>query len=196
MPVYIIQGTPASSGPGVLASRTAPDPLYLAVAVYGSDEISGWTNLNLAQVISPYFLGGAIVTYSGGTGYADSTPFGSTGGGPNCHVTGIMTASGGVPNGIMTSWGAPIETTLWNGLGYGCTSNPTLVLESPTGTGITLSASTTQVCATNDPSNLLLPLYGDVQQYIRGVSKSIRKAKWTVYAIFQMFQNSLIDPTP
>jgi hypothetical protein len=194
MPVYIIQGTPASSGPGVLASRAAPDPLYLAAAVYGSDEISGWTNLNLAQVISPYFLGGAMVTYSGGTGYADSTPFGSTGGGPNCHVTGIMTASGGVPNGIMTSWGAPIKTTLWNGLGYGCTSNPTLVLESPTGTGITLSASTTQVCATNDPANFS-SLYTATCSNIFEEFPS-QYATQSGGFIFQMFQNSLIDPTP
>jgi hypothetical protein len=195
MPVYVLEGTPSPSGPGILASRNAPDPMYLAVAGGGggSDEISGWTDLNLAQVISPYFLGGAVVTYSGGTGYANSTPFGSTGGGPNCRVTGIMTASGGVPNGIATSWGAPLQATVWNGLGYGCTSNPTLVLESPTGAGVTLIASTTHVCApsiwyvsanTATCSNIFLEFPSQYAQ--PGANGSI----------FQMFQNSLIDPTP
>jgi hypothetical protein len=195
MPVYVLEGTPAPSGPGILSSRAAPDPMYLAVAGGGggSDEVSGWTDLNLAQVISPYFLGGAVVTYSGGTGYANSTPFGSTGGGPYCHVTGIMTASGGVPNGIATSWGAPLQATVWNGLGYGCTSNPTLVLESPTGAGVTLIASTTHVCApsiwyvsanTATCSNIFLEFPSQYAQ--PGANGSI----------FQMFQNSLIDPTP
>jgi hypothetical protein len=195
MPVYVLEGTPAPSGPGILASRAAPDPMYLAVAGGGggSDEVSGWTDLNLAQVISPYFLGGVVVTYSGGTGYANSTPFGSTGGGPYCHVTGIMTASGGVPNGIATSWGTPLTPTVWNGLGYGCTSNPTLVLESPTGTGVTLDASTTHGCA---PSSWYLSSNTAMCSNIFLEYPSQYAQQGGNGSIFQMFQNSLIDPTP
>jgi hypothetical protein len=206
MPVYVWGGSPAPSGPGILASRTAPDPMYLAIvaAGNGSDSVSGWTNQNLAQVISPYFFGGVVVTYSGGTGYADSTPFTSTGGGPYCHVTGLMTASGGVPNGISTSWGIPFPaTTQYNGIGYGCTSNPTLVLENPTGTGVTLNAYTTQFCMTvtvSDPSNAWQINFNtatcsnhymeEPNQYAQPVGNG------STAPIFQWFQNSLIDPTP
>jgi hypothetical protein len=195
LPVYVLQGTPAPSGPGILASRTAPDPMYLAVAGGGggSDEVSGWTDLNLAQVISPYFLGSVVVTYSGGTGYANSTPFSSTGGGPNCHVNGIMTASGGVPNGIATSWGAPVQNTVWTGLGYGCISNPTLVLESQTGAGVTLSASTTHSCA---PSNWYVSANTATCSNIFQEYPSQYAQPGAGGSIFQMFQNSLIDPTP
>jgi hypothetical protein len=195
LPVYVFEGTPAPSGPGILATRTAPDPMYLAVAGGGggSDEVSGWTDLNLAQVISPYFLGSVVVTYSGGTGYANSTPFSSTGGGPYCHVNGIMTASGGVPNGIATSWGAPVQTTVWNGLGYGCTSNPTLVLESPTGAGVTLGASATHACA---PSNWYISANTATCSNIFLEYPSQYAQPGANGKIFQMFQNSLIDPTP
>jgi hypothetical protein len=112
LPIYIFGGTPAQGGPGILASRTSNDPLYLAAANMSvGDAVSGWTNLNLSQVLTPYFYGGVTVTYSGGTGYANSTPFTSIGGGAYCHVTGIMTASGGVPNGIETSWGRSFPST-------------------------------------------------------------------------------------
>jgi hypothetical protein len=154
----------------------------------GGDAVSGWTNLNLSQVLSPYFYGGVIVTYSGGTGYANSTPFTSTGGGTYCHVTGIMTASGGVPNGIETYWGTSFPSTVtYNGLGYGCTSTPTLVLTSPTGTGVTLTAAIT-ITASN---------YGGAgtNQY------TIWPNQWTLSPgglwtapVFTWFQNSLMDP--
>ena len=205
MPVYIWGGTPASSGPGIQASRTAPDPLYLATTTGdGTDMVSGWTNQNIAQVISPYFFGGVVVTYSGGTGYANSTLFTSTGGGPDCHVTGLMTASGGVPNGIETSWGAPFPPTMqWNGLGYGCTSNPTLVLQNPTGSGVTLAAYTTQFCMTatvTDPSSMWQINFNTAtcsNHYMEEPNQYAQPMGNTSTApIFQWFQNSLIDPTP
>jgi hypothetical protein len=60
----------------------------------------------------------------GGTGYAASTPFTSTGGGAGCSMAGTMTASGGVPNNITTTQDTGV-----------CTSAPTIVLTAPTGTG-------------------------------------------------------------
>jgi len=59
------------------------------------------------------------VSYSGGTGYANLTPFTSTGGGANCVVNGIMTASGGVPNGIETFYGVPLPLISVDGLNVG-----------------------------------------------------------------------------
>jgi hypothetical protein len=155
----------------------------------GGDAVAGYTQLNLAQVLSPYFLGGVTVSYSGGTGYANSTPFTSTGGGTYCHVTGIMTASGGVPNGIETSWGASFPPTLtYNGLGYGCTSAPTIVLTAPTGTGVTLTAS-----------NPLIPTcYGTagcVDQYVLWPNTySVQSSGTTTAPVFAWFENSLMDP--
>jgi hypothetical protein len=60
----------------------------------------------------------------GGTGYAASTPFTSTGGGTGCSIVGTMTASGGVPNNLTTTQDSGA-----------CTSAPTIVLTAPTGTG-------------------------------------------------------------
>jgi hypothetical protein len=190
MPIYIIGGAPAIGGPGILVSRTANDPLWLVASeMVGGDAVAGYTQLNLAQVLSPYFLGGVTVSYSGGTGYANSTPFTSTGGGTYCHVTGIMTASGGVPNGIETSWGASFPPTLtYNGLGYGCTSAPTIVLTAPTGTGVTLTAS-----------NPLIPTcYGTagcVDQYVLWPNTySVQSSGTTTAPVFAWFENSLMDP--
>ena len=72
-------------------------------------------------------FGYATVTVSGGTGYAASTPFMSSGGGANCVVAGTMLATGGIPS-------PAINLTV----DYGCTSAPTIVLTAPTGTGASL----------------------------------------------------------
>ncbi len=205
-PVYFNEGTPASSGPGSLDTRTINDPFYLAMlAQYeGSGETSrpGWQTQQLAQVISPYFWGGVQVTYRGGVGYADATPFASTGGGPYCNVQGILTAKGGVPNGIETSWGETLPSS-WEGLGYGCTSAPTLVLTNPTGTGVTLTAYPTQFCM-----SVSVGQSGGVwtensttakcsNQYTEMPSQyAVPPGNSTTAPIFQWFQNSLIDPTP
>jgi hypothetical protein len=190
LPIYMLGGTPQPGGPGILVSRPPNDPLYMAaIATGGKDTISGWTNLNLSQVITPMFWGGVTISYSGGTGYANSTPFTSTGGGADCHVTGIMTASGGVPNGIETYWGEsfPASST-YNGIGYGCTSPPTIVLTTPTGTGVTLTASTTYAvtCYGSSGCNNQYVVWPNVYSaQIGGVG---------IEPIFQWFQNSLIDP--
>jgi hypothetical protein len=138
-PVYMWGGSPASGGPGVLVSRTATDPLYLTATLAGApaDVVAGWTNLNLAQVITSYFGGGEMVTVSGGTGYASTTKFTSVGGGPACNVTGLMAATSGVPNGMLKAWGvAPAAT--YDGIGYGCT--PASFTATGSGTSLTVSA--------------------------------------------------------
>jgi hypothetical protein len=139
-PVYTWGGTPDQGGPGIFTSRTANDPIYMvAFNNNDSDYISGWTNLNASQMISPYFQGGVTVALSGGTGYAASTKFTSTGGGPNCNVTGIMTASSGVPNNMQTAWGITVSSTAtYNGIGYGCT--PASFIATGSGTNLTVSA--------------------------------------------------------
>jgi len=147
--------------------------------------------LNLAQVLSPYFYGGVTVAYSGGTGYATSTPFTSTGGGTYCHVAGIMTASGGVPNGIETSWGESFpSTSTYNGIGYGCMSPPTLVLTNPTGAGVTLTATTTLTVTCYGPS-------GCTNQYVVWPNQYAQTPSGSGTApVFTWFQNSLMDPPP
>jgi len=193
LPIYMFGGSPAQGGPGILVSRTANDPLYLVAAAItrGNDVVSGWTNLNLAQVLSPYFYGGVTVAYSGGTGYATSTPFTSTGGGTYCHVAGIMTASGGVPNGIETSWGESFpSTSTYNGIGYGCMSPPTLVLTNPTGAGVTLTATTTLTVTCYGPS-------GCTNQYVVWPNQYAQTPSGSGTApVFTWFQNSLMDPPP
>jgi hypothetical protein len=156
MPTYQMEATPQGYGQGLPFTRTAKDPMLLAcatnIAITGNCNRAAWGQYGLAALFSSYFTGGVAVGYSGGTGYANLTPFTSTGGGANCVVNGIMTASGGVPNGIETSWGVPLPLLSGDGLnvgiGSGCTSAPTLVLTSPTGTGVTLTAYPTTVCGT------------------------------------------------
>ncbi len=181
-------GSPAAAGQNILVSRTANDPFYLAASEMGTTIVSGWTNMQIAQILSPYFYGGVLVTYSGGTGYANATSFTSTGGGTYCHVTGIMTASGGVPNGIETYWGQSLpSTTTYNGLGYGCTSAPTLVLTNPTGTGVTLTASPTITSAN----------YGGAgtNQYLVYPNQFAQpNLSGGTAPLYTWFQNSLMDP--
>ncbi len=189
MPVYFWGSTPAPGGPGIEASRRVGDPLRLAAIALNQDTISGWTNLNLSQVLSPYFFGGVLITFSGGTGYANQTGYTSTGGGTYCHVTGIMTASGGVPNGIETAWGAALPASaVYNGLGYGCTSVPTIVLTAPTGSGVALTATTTILSAN----------YGGagVNQYTVYPSQwgQVSNSTTDNAPVFTWFQNSLMDP--
>ncbi len=138
-PIYFEGGNPANGGPGVLASRTSLDPMYQAAVANTTDTTTGWTNQNLAQVLTPYFLGGVQITASGGTGYAAVTGFTSVGGGPYCKVSGLMTSSGGVPSSFQTSWGVTPGAT-YDGLGYGCT--PAVFTATGSGTNLTVSAVT------------------------------------------------------
>jgi hypothetical protein len=188
-PIYMWGGAPDQGGPGVYTSRTANDPLYLVAVNNTQDAITGWTNLNATQMISPYFFGGITLAYSGGTGYAAATAFTSTGGGPNCNVSGIMTASGGVPNGIETPWGINISpfTGYW-GLGYGCTSTPTIVLTAPTGTGVILTPSLGTFPASYGGANVnRYTIYPNQWAAISG-------PQFGNAPIFRWFQNSFIDP--
>jgi hypothetical protein len=150
LPIYFEGGQPAPGGPGVYVSRTANDPLYMAareMAGGTNDAVSGWTNQNLAQVISPYFLGGVQIALSGGTGYAANTPFTSVGGGPYCHVAGVMVSVSGVPSSVMTPWYTS-ATSSYNGLGYGCT--PAVFTATASGTNLTVSAVTLGTITSGD----------------------------------------------
>ena len=151
-PIYFEGGSPSNGGPGIYASRTANDPLYLVASNMLSDYVTGWTNLNVVQLISPYFQGGALITVSGGTGYANQTKFVSIGGGPTCNVTGIMTASGGVPSGTLSGSGMSVGTS-YDGIGYGCT--PIVFTATGSGTNLTVSAIT---CCNVGPINITPPL--------------------------------------
>jgi hypothetical protein len=145
LPIYWYGGVPQSTGPGVLSTRNVKDPMYLFATSYGSDSRQAFDSLPTASFVSTEFAGGVTVAISGaGTGYATSTAFTSTGGGVNCSVTGTMVASGGVPASITYTTGGGT----YGGLGYGCTSAPTIVLTAPTGTGVTLTATTTSSCGT------------------------------------------------
>jgi hypothetical protein len=77
------------------------------------------------------------IALSGGTGYASSTAFTSSGGGANCLVSGVMTSSGGVPASVIYDLYAGTNATK----NHGCTSTPTIVLTSPTGTGVTITVT-------------------------------------------------------
>jgi hypothetical protein len=201
MPMIAVSDTPQGSGPGPLYTRTSKDPMYLMTNAEGTDTRTAWDSLPMSAFITSYFTGGVTVGYSGGTGYAAQTTFTSTGGGANCNVQGIMTASGGVPNGITTTWGQALPLTdsygQVVGLGFGCTSAPTLVLTSPTGAGVTLTAYLAKVCGTASFSGSPL-----VQSFTTGTCSNHYISPMSVTAnqgqtpIFQWFLNSLIDPPP
>jgi hypothetical protein len=202
MPMIAVADTPQSSGPGPIYTRTSKDPMFLWVTSAGTDVRQGWDSLPMTAFITPFFTGGVTVGYSGGSGYADQTVFTSSGGGANCNVQGIMTASGGTPNGILTTWGAPLPLTDQNGqvvgLGHGCTSAPTLNLVSPTGTGVTLTAYLAMVCGTafftSTPSwSQWFNTTTCSNQYISPMSVT---ALPNQTPIFSWFLNSLIDPPP
>jgi len=124
--------------------------------------INGLNGTFIPQAVAsfPEGFGYVTLTPSGsGTGYANSTAFTSKGGGANCVVAGTMSASNGVPTGI-------------SGLSadYGCTSVPTIVFTSPTGTGETIAAAVSgaSMQANNEP--LLIPgeVYAGVSHGITG----------------------------
>jgi hypothetical protein len=140
MPIIWVGGTPMVAGPGVLSTRASNDPMYLFANYIGTDIRQCYDCLMMESAVSSLFTFGVQVTYSGGTGYADSNPFTLSGGGPYCQGSGVMTASGGVPNGIQFSWGQS-AVGVYSGIGSGCTSTPTVNLIGATGTGVTLTAT-------------------------------------------------------
>ncbi len=150
MPLYAIGGTPMSAGPGTLVTRTSNDPPYLYFKGIGSDTRQCYDCLTIESIVSSLFDFGVQVTYSGGTGYANATPFALSGGGPHCQGSGIMTAASGIPNGIEFGWGQSAVGSS-SGIGSGCTSVPTVNLVGATGTGVTLTA-TPSPCGTFVPT--------------------------------------------
>ena len=201
-PIYGWNSTPQSGGPGILASRTSNDPSWLLFNSLGSDSRSCGDCLTVVHAMFPGtnpFGGGVTLAIGGsGTGYAASTPFTSTGGGTNCHVSGFMLSTGGVPSSIVGTGGQPNTTPY--GIGYGCynpSSPPTINLVGATGTGATLTASTsdTSTCegitqtASGNGATVTTPctnFYTEWPQY-NTVSGT---------PLFQWFINSLIDLVP
>ncbi len=108
-----------------------------------------------------------------------------------------MTASGGVPNGIEFLWGASAVGT-YTGIGWGCTSAPTVNLIGATGTGVTLTAYPTSVCGT-------YTITGAGAGTVSSATCSNHYfLPYSVYASqtpasgvpMSWFINSLVDPTP
>jgi Concanavalin A-like lectin/glucanases superfamily len=139
LPIFFEGGSPIEAGPGILAGRLVTDPMRASSVAQGSDQSQGWTNQNVAQLLSPYFQGGVQIAYSGGTGYASNTPFTSVGGGQFCNVTGYMISSGGVPSSTYSYLYSSISST-YNGAGYGC--SPAVFTATGSGTNLTVSAIT------------------------------------------------------
>jgi hypothetical protein len=196
LPIYWIGGTPQNAGPGILSTRTSDDPMFLLTTTLGTDVRTCWDCLAVEAVVSSYFYGGVQVGYRGGTGYANATPFTLSGGGPNCVGSGMMTASGGVPNGIEFSWGQSVAAS-YSGLGQGCTSAPTVNLIGATGEGVTLTAYPALVCGTDTVS-----AGGDSfnsatcsNQYVSPLTAYANQSP-TSGAPMTWFINSLVDPTP
>lgn len=108
---------------------------------------------------------GTVSTVIGGsgTGYANSTPFTSTGGGSSCVVAGTMTSSGGVPASISYSSNS------------GCSSIPTLVLTAPTGTGVTLTVSLTGTSMSTSTTSPLT-IAGNVSDSIANQGTNVHNA--------------------
>ncbi len=203
MPTYLMEGSPAPNGPGVLVTRTSNDPLYLASVTYGNDSRTAWDSLGTMMILTPVFQGGVQIGYSGGTGYANETAITSTGGGANCHVAGYMSASGGIPNGIHTTWGGYSSASVFSTYGYGCTSAPTLNLVSPTGTGVTLTAYPSTVCGTDtvtQPSGVWTDTFTSStcsNQYsiiYSGITSSASSGGPS--PVYQWMLNSLENPVP
>jgi hypothetical protein len=129
---------------------------------------------------------GATFSYSfsgsAGSGYANRTYFTLSGGGATCEGSGIMTASSGVPTGITTLTG--VNPNIYGGfgqvgLGSGCSTVPTVTMTAPTGTGVSLTATT--LLGGTTPTFVVWPN----QKTAPGQTP-----------IFTWFLNSLIDPTP
>jgi hypothetical protein len=176
--------------------------MWQASNAYSTDIRQGWDSLPATYAVTPFFSGGVTIGYSGGTGYANSTPFTLSGGGPNCEGKGFMTASSGVPNGITTEWGANpnvIGGFAGLGLGHGCTSAPTVNLIGATGTGVTLTAYPTIVCGTDTftgspPTSDSFSNATCSSQYL--VFQNQNAAPVSLFPAFSAFLNSLMDPPP
>jgi hypothetical protein len=143
LPIYWFGGIPQSSGPGILWTRDNPDPVYVFAKGLGTDTRQAYDSLAVAPLLSNIFSGGVTVAIGGtGTGYANATPFTSSGGGPACFVTGSMISVDGVPSSVKYDAG------VYAGVGWGCDSTPTIILGTSGGSGALLTATPTMTCGT------------------------------------------------
>jgi hypothetical protein len=116
-------GSGMASGIGIVEDGIPVGSAYIGSNIAAPGEwgvIRGTTGID---------LGAVSLALSGGSGYAASTPFISSGGGSNCTVTGNMLAVAGVPSGV---------TYATNGY---CTSAPSIALVGATGSGVTLAVA-------------------------------------------------------
>jgi hypothetical protein len=195
MPIIWVGGAPMNAGPGVFSTRASNDPMYLFANYVGTDVRQCYDCLMIESVVSSLFDFGVQITYSGGTGYATSTPFTLSGGGPNCQGNGFMTASGGVPNGILFNWGQSAAGS-YSGIGSGCTSAPTVNLIGATGTGVTLTAVPSP-CGqfTVSSGTAVFGAATCANQYVTPGSFNTDQSPVSG-AVMTWFINSLVDPTP
>jgi hypothetical protein len=194
-PIYFYGGIPSSTGPGAQWGRTAKDPIFL----YGTSHTfvrQAFDSLALAGTQTPIFSRGMFLTVTGGTGYANLTPFTSTGGGATCNVSGFMVASSGVPTGFATQWQTAQDT--FSGIGYGCTSTPTINLVGATGTGASITVAPTAVCGT-----VTITTGGTPTASVSSATCSNHYflpygslAGGAALPVFSMYLNSFIDPPP
>lgn len=206
-PVYYLAGTPQNTGGVALFSRTSKDPYYLFTTVY-NDNRPGWDTANMVQAVTSRFVSGIMVATSGGTGYATWTGISASGGGSGCAsgLIGYMHATGGVPDDIQTLSGQSINAasfSVYSGLGYNCTSLPTLSLVAPTGSGVTLTRYLNSFCVIltdtgivsgsstftmNDQSSCAANQYS--------INPAPTAAVITDMPIFSYFTTNLIAPPP
>ncbi len=191
LPIYWFGGMPQSSGPGILETRSTPDPLYLFAKHLGTDSRQAYDSLAVATLLSAVFSGGTTISITGaGRGYSDTTPFSSSGGGQSCDATGLMVSVGGTPSSIQYDAGA------YAGVGWGCITAPSLTLATQGGVGAVLTALPTAKCGTVSING---PHDGSTSDSICSDHYFL---PYSVLAspgnspIFTWFINSLIDPNP
>jgi hypothetical protein len=196
-PIFMTGGSPPSVGPGMLATRTKNDPMFLATSLqFGIDTRQCFDCMAMSEMVTPIMMGGVELSVTGGTGYANSTAFTSTGGGAGCSVTGTMTSASGIPTGAFTyTFGTALNT--FTGIGSGCTSAPTIVLTAPTGSGAVITAFPTSVCGTETITSATAGAttsatcsnhFFQPPSYFVGISQS--------GFIWPWFVNSLLDTPP
>ena len=198
-PIYWTGGTPSNTGPGILSTRTGKDPIYLEAVTGTTDVRRCYDCMAVTELLTNYFVGGVQLGVSGGTGYANSTAFTSTGGGTGCSVTGFMLASGGVPSGSFDySWGPAVVA--YPGIGSQCLTAPTIVLTNPTGTGAVVTAYPTSVCGTFTITSATVGNTTSAtcsHHYFQPYAANMLGAGGNASgAAFGWFTNSLLNPEP
>jgi hypothetical protein len=127
-----------------------------------------------------YGFGAVNLAIAGGTGYASSTAFTSTGGGPNCTVSGSIPAVVGVPTA------GALNTGYMNNYDAGCTSIPTIVLTGATGTGMTITGTLAGASMNSTNLPLMVPGYVSAGMYygVAGTANTQTSTNVDEFAIF------------